>query len=55
MLRGALRALGLPRAAARKKRAIQFGTGLSRQANIEKYGSNRAANIRNAGSQPLAV
>lgn len=54
VLRNALRLLGLPRAAARTKRAIQFGTGLGKLANKRDFGSNRAANARNAGSVKLA-
>jgi hypothetical protein len=41
------------RAAARVKRAIQFGTRLSNQANVRDFGSNRAANMRKAGGLPL--
>lgn len=70
LLRSMLRALGLPRcvlavgrgaphtsvhrAAARVKRAIQFGTRLARQCNRRDFGSNRAANAENAGSQPIS-
>ena len=45
--------LGLPRAAARVKRAIQFGSRLSKQANVRDFGSNRAANIHKAGGLQL--
>ena len=48
-----LRRLGLPRAAARVKRAIQFGSRLSKQANVRDFGSNRAANIHKAGGLQL--
>ena len=48
-LRACLRALGLPRAAGRVKRAIQFGTGLGQASNKRDFGSNRAANLRGAG------
>lgn len=41
------------RAAARVKRAIQFGTRLSNQCNVRDFGSNRAANLRKAGSLHL--
>ena len=47
--------LGLPRAAARVKRAIQFGSRLSKQANVRDFGSNRAANIRKAGGLQLGA
>ncbi|KAL0031491.1 hypothetical protein WJX77_003165 [Trebouxia sp. C0004] len=53
LLRAALRRLGLPRAAARVKRAIQFGTGIGKLSNMRSFGSNRAANSRNAGSLDL--
>ena len=53
LLRAALRQLGLPRAAARVKRAIQFGTRIGKLANVRDFGSNRAANIKNAGSVAL--
>lgn len=45
--------LGLPRAAARVKRAIQFGSRLSKQTNVRDFGSNRAANIHKAGGLRL--
>ncbi len=45
--------VGLPRAAARIKRAIQFGSRLSKQANVRDFGSNRAANIHKAGGLQL--
>jgi len=54
ILREALWQLGLPRAAGRVKRAIQFGTRISNQANRRDFGSNRAANLKNAGSVRLA-
>jgi len=53
ILREALRLLGLPAAAAREKRAIQFGSRLARAANLRDFGSNRAAAARNAGSVSL--
>lgn len=46
--------LGLRRAAARVKRAIQFGSRLSKQANVRDFGSNRAANIAKAGTVRLS-
>ena len=55
VLREALRQLGLPRAAARVKRAIQFGTCIGKQANCRDFGSNRAANLANAGSIMLTA
>ena len=53
LLRAALKKLGLPRTAVRAKRAIQFGTGISKLSNIRSFGSNRAANGKNAGSLKL--
>jgi hypothetical protein len=53
VLREALRLLGLPRAATRVKRAIQFGTRLGKHANVRDFGSNRAANSKSAGSISL--
>lgn len=53
LLRAALKRLGLPRAAVRVKRAIQFGTGISKLSNVRSFGSNRAANGKNAGSLNL--
>lgn len=55
LLREALVLLGIPRAAIRVKRAIQFGTRLGKLANARDFGSNRAANSRNAGSVSLAA
>lgn len=52
-LRAALRQLGLPQAAARVKRAIQFGSRIGKLSNTREFGSNRAANKHNAGSVPL--
>lgn len=53
LLRAALRQLGFPKAAARVKRAIQFGTGIGKLSNVRSFGSNRAANSMNAGSLNL--
>ncbi|CAK0764618.1 hypothetical protein CVIRNUC_003176 [Coccomyxa viridis] len=53
LLRMALLSLGLPRTAARVKRAIQFGSRLSKRANIRDFGSNRAANVHKAGELQL--
>lgn len=50
LLRAALVKLGLPRAAARVKRAIQFGTGIGKLSNIRAFGSNRAADRKNVSS-----
>ncbi len=55
VLRAALAHLGLPVAAARIKRAIQFGTRLGKLANVRQFGSNRAANKASAGSVALAA
>ena len=54
ILRALLRQLGLPRTAARPKRAMQFGTRLSNLINRREFGSNRYANRLNAGSMRLA-
>ena len=54
LLRAALSRLGLPRAAGRVKRAIQFGTGIGKLSNVRSFGSNRAANSKNAGSLSLS-
>lgn len=53
LLRAILRALGLPRAAGRPKRAIQFGSRLGRASNVRDWGSNRAANAAGAGGVRL--
>lgn len=53
LLRAALQRLGLTRAAVRVKRAMQFGTGISKLSNVRSFGSNRAANGKNAGSLHL--
>lgn len=53
VLREALRQLGLGTAAARAKRAIQFGSRIGKLSNRRDFGSNRAANKRNAGSVSL--
>jgi asparagine synthetase B (glutamine-hydrolysing) len=50
MLRAIARRLGLPRAALRVKRAIQFGSRIGKQSNVRDFGSNRAANRQSAGS-----
>ena len=49
MLREALRSLGLPRAAARGPRAIQFGCRIVKHANLRDFGSGRRANAMGAG------
>ena len=54
LLRACLRRLGLPRAAARPKRAIQFGSRLAAKANTAQFGGTRRANALNAGSVRLA-
>lgn len=55
MLRGALLNLGLPEAATRVKRAIQFGTRIGKLSNVREFGSNRAANKASAGSVALGA
>ena len=54
-LRAVARQLGLPRAAARAKRAIQFGSRIGRTSNVRDYGSNRKANRAKAGSAAVPV
>lgn len=54
VLRACLARLGLPGAAARVKRAIQFGTRLAAKANTEQFGGTRRANAASAGSVRLA-
>ncbi|MEW5303034.1 MAG: hypothetical protein WDW36_005766 [Sanguina aurantia] len=53
VLRHALTLLGLPEAAGRPKRAIQFGSRIGKLSNCRDFGSNTAANARNAGSVQL--
>jgi hypothetical protein len=53
LLRHALREVGLPRAASRVKRAIQFGTRLGKLANIQAFGTNRSSQARHAGTMAL--
>jgi hypothetical protein len=55
ILRQILAHLGLPRAAAREKRAIQFGSRIGKLSNQREFGSNRAANKQNAGSVALGT
>lgn len=55
VLRSALRRLGLPEAAGRAKRAIQFGSRIGKIANRRDFGSNAAANRANAGSVSLGA
>lgn len=50
LLRAVAQRAGLRRAAVREKRAIQFGTRISKAHNVRNFGSNRAANRRHAGS-----
>lgn len=54
VLRACLRRLGLTRAAARAKRAIQFGSRLAAKTNSATFGGTRRANLLNAGSVRLA-
>ncbi|KAJ9510727.1 hypothetical protein QJQ45_027646 [Haematococcus lacustris] len=49
VLRAALLRLGLPQAAIRVKRAIQFGSEIGKLSNVREFGSNRAANKQSAG------
>lgn len=53
LLRRCLAGLGLPRAAARPKRAIQFGSRIALASNRAVFGGTRAANARAAGSVRL--
>lgn len=55
LLRLLLASLGLPRAAGREKRAIQFGTRLAPLSNKRDFGSNRKANMRQAGSLKMVA
>ncbi|PKU81136.1 asparagine synthetase domain-containing protein 1 [Dendrobium catenatum] len=50
ILREVARLLCLEDAAARPKRAIQFGSRIARESNRKNFGSNRAANHASAGS-----
>ena len=54
-LRACLARLGLPRAAARAKRAIQFGSRLAAAANRQHFGGTHQANRHNAGSVRLSA
>lgn len=54
ILREALKSLGLPVAAARVKRAIQFGSCIGKLSNTRDWGSNRKANKQSAGQVRLA-
>jgi asparagine synthetase B (glutamine-hydrolysing) len=49
LIRGVAERLGLPRAARRIKRAIQFGTRIARESNRREFGSGRRANASSAG------
>ena len=55
LLRDAARALGMPEAAARVKRAIQFGSGLSKAAAVQSHGSGRAAKTSGGGRCLVAL
>lgn len=50
ILRRVAERLGLGAAAKREKRAIQFGTRIAQLSNCRAFGSNRKANIAQAGS-----
>lgn len=49
VLRQALASLGIHTAAAREKRAIQFGSRIGKLSNKREFGSNRKANLLSAG------
>ncbi|KAK2079960.1 hypothetical protein QBZ16_002355 [Prototheca wickerhamii] len=53
VLRQCLVELGLPRAAARVKRAIQFGTRIGKHSNVRQFGGTRKANLASAGGVRL--
>ena len=53
VLRQCLAELGLPRAAARVKRAIQFGTRIGKHSNVRQFGGTRKANLASAGGVRL--
>lgn len=53
VLRECLRQLGMPRAAQRVKRAIQFGSRLAKASNAAQFGGTKRANAKNAGSVRL--
>ena len=55
ILRAALQQLGLPQAARRVKRAIQFGSRIGKLSNVREFGSNRAANLAAAGTVDLST
>ena len=55
VLRDAARALGLHEAAARVKRAIQFGCGLGKAAAVANHGSRRAAAAQGGGRCRVAL
>jgi asparagine synthetase B (glutamine-hydrolysing) len=54
VLRECCARLGLPRAAARVKRAIQFGSRLAKAADAAHFGGTRRANARSAGGVRLS-
>ncbi|BBN18901.1 hypothetical protein MPTK1_8g06440 [Marchantia polymorpha subsp. ruderalis] len=53
VLRQVARLLGLKSASSLPKRAIQFGSRIARESNRKDFGSNRAANLANAGTVVL--
>lgn len=53
ILRTLLRQLGLPAAAARVKRAIQFGSRIGKLANARDFGGGHQANKHSAGAVKL--
>ena len=55
VLRAVAARLGLPRAAARPKRAMHFGTRIAKQLNCRVFGSNSAANKAKEGAREMVV
>ena len=55
VLREAARRLGLARASARPKRAVQFGTRIAQQSNCKKFGSNSRANKAHGGALEMVL
>lgn len=55
ILRDVAESLGIRTAATLKKRAIHFGTRIAKHSNIHIFGSNRRANMSNAGSATFSL
>jgi hypothetical protein len=53
VLRRAAHSEGLTRACLREKRAIQFGSRISKLHNVRAFGSNRAANRQHGGTASI--